>query len=160
VSPRQAAALVLLLPPLLLAACAPKAPKGVERASLDEAVARAIGDPSTCVMMAEAPSGRVVYRYGSHVTCGRKLPMCEGESEYAVSNLLRAASHGIVAADSCPTVADGSRTVGWAAGPARPGLVYAAVMEGERALPGRVMADRLQVAFRRAGVSAPARKAP
>jgi hypothetical protein len=43
--------------------------------------------------------------------------------------------------------------VSWAAGPtAREGVVYAAVMYGERALPGIEIARRLDEAFRDAGL--------
>ncbi len=54
---------------------------------------------------------------------------------------------------SCYTQADASRGVGWASGPlAAKGLVYAAVMEGDRAFPGRMMADRLASAFKKVGL--------
>ena len=55
---------------------------------------------------------------------------------------------------SCNSVADGSRGASWAAGPI-PGkpLVYAAVMEGDRVFPGRMMADRLSRAWTKAGLT-------
>jgi hypothetical protein len=56
---------------------------------------------------------------------------------------------------SCPSVPDGSRQVGWAEGrvqSAKRGLVYSAVMEGERALPGHEINARLFDAFQRAGL--------
>ena len=59
-----------------LSACAPGAPAGVDKAKLDDAVSRAIGDPGTCVLIGDG--GKVVYRYGTNVICGRKLPTCEG----------------------------------------------------------------------------------
>src|SRR5258707_2229823 len=43
----------------LLAACSPGAPKGVDKDQLDEAVSRAIGDPASCLLIAEVPGGRV-----------------------------------------------------------------------------------------------------
>jgi UDP-glucose 4-epimerase len=55
---------------------------------------------------------------------------------------------------SCSSTADASRGVGWAAGPIKgTDMVYAAMMEGERSFPGRMMAERLEAAFRRAKVS-------
>ena len=48
----------------------------------------------------------------------------------------------------------GSRGVGWAAGPIQgTDMVYAAMMEGDRSFPGRMMAERLDAAFRRAKLS-------
>ena len=69
--------------------------------------------------------------------------------------LLKAtAKDGLPRQLSCNTLADASRGVGWASGPiAGTDLVYGAVMEGDRAFPGRMMADRLETAFRRAKVS-------
>ena len=44
---------------------------------------------------------------------------------------------------SCNTLADASRGVGWASGPiAGTELVYAAMMEGDRAFPGRITCRR------------------
>jgi hypothetical protein len=43
--------------------------------------------------------------------------------------------------------------VGWASGPvAGRDLVYAAVMEGPRALPGRIMAEKLADALKAGGL--------
>jgi hypothetical protein len=44
--------------------------------------------------------------------------------------------------------------VGWSSGavPDRPELTYAAMMEGPRAFPGRMMAERLARAFKKAGL--------
>jgi hypothetical protein len=128
----------------------------VDRDELDAAVARAIGDPNTCVLIADAKSGRLQYRYNTQAACERQLPACDRTGLTNAGELLDRAPKGAVAL-SCDTLADGSRGVGWAAGPiAGADLVYAAVMEGDRALPGRVMADRLAGAFRRAGVARPA----
>ena len=140
---------------LALAACSPTAPPGVDRDDLDDAVSHAVGDPNTCVMIAEAGSGKVVYRYNSATTCVQEWPACDQPKSIKLRVLLEA-----VAKDrqhrrlSCNTTADASRGVGWAAGPiAGTQLVYAAVMEGDRAFPGRMMAERLDGAFRRAKVS-------
>lgn len=138
-----------------LGACGPGAPEGVDKAELDRAVSSAVGDPGTCVLIAEAGSGDIVYRYGTHQVCGRALPACEGEGVRSANDLAAAVAEGAPpVAASCPTAPDGSRSVGWAAGPVagRP-LVFAAMMEGQRALPGIVMTDRLQRAFQEAGLT-------
>lgn len=146
----------LLLSALLtLAACAPSAPPGVDADELEAAVSRAIGDPASCLMIARAGSGQRLYRYNSATACDRELPSCEGPYTVKISAVVdRAVKDRQVRQLSCNSQADGSRGVGWAAGPiAGTDLVYAAMMEGDRALPGRVMSDRLESAFRRAKVS-------
>jgi len=138
---------------LWLAACSSGAPEGLERATLDAAVSKAIGDPSTCVLIGEPGTGRLVYRYNTHVACGRALPSCEGAGTRTADELLKqTAKDGQIRRLSCDTLADGSRGVGWAAGPV-PGkpYVYAAMMEGDRSFPGMMMADRLERAFKTAG---------
>lgn len=129
----------------------------MDRDALDEAVARAIGDPSTCVLIAEAGSGRVNYRYNTPAVCGRAFPACDGPGTRKLKALLEATARDRQPRTlSCNTQADASRGVGWASGPiAGTDLVYAAMMEGDRAFPGRMMADRLETAFRRAKVSKP-----
>jgi hypothetical protein len=148
------AALSLVAAAALCAACAPAAPDGVDTSVLDREIGQRIGDPSTCVLVAERASGKVVYRYGSNTVCARSYPACQDQPARTADDLL--ASLGSTAAavtTSCPTATDGSRSVGWAAGPV-PGrdLVFAAVMEGPRALPGMIMADRLAGAFAAAGM--------
>lgn len=127
----------------------------MNRDDLDAAISRVVGDPSTCVLIAEAGSGRRYYRYNSATACAREFEACDQPGTRRLDDLLKA-----VAKDrqprrlSCNTLTDASRGVGWAAGPiAGTNLVYAAMMEGERAFPGRMMADRLEGAFRRAKVS-------
>jgi hypothetical protein len=140
---------------LTLCACQPGAPPGVDKDRLDEAVSRAVGDPNTCVLIAERGSGRVLYRYNTATACAKEYPGCEGPGGLKLGRLLKvAAQDGRPRQLSCYTLPDRSRSVGWAAGPiaGRP-WVYAAVMEGDRAFPGLMMADRLQGAFRRAKVS-------
>ncbi|WP_309087517.1 hypothetical protein [Phenylobacterium sp.] len=126
----------------------------MDKARLDEAVSRAVGDPNTCVLIAER-GGKTLYRYNTATACAKKYPDCEGAGEMAVGDLLEAvAKDGRPRYLSCPTLPDRSRGVGWAAGPiAGKDQVYAAVMEGDRSFPGRMMADRLEAAFRRAGAS-------
>ena len=137
-----------------LAGCSPGAPKGVDKAQLDEAISNAVGDPATCVMIAEQATGKVVYRYNSHTACARSLPACDTPGQRTVEDLLKGtAKDGKARALSCYTAADASRGVGWASGPlAAKGLVYAAMMEGDRAFPGRMIADRLSRAFAKVGL--------
>jgi hypothetical protein len=148
----------LIAATLALAACAPSgAPSGVDRDQLDAAISKAIGDPNSCVLIAEKPSGRVLYQYNSATACANKWPACDHPGETKVKALLEAtAKDGKARELSCDSLPDGSRGVGWASGaiPGKP-LVYAAVMEGDRAFPGRMMAERLDSAFRRAKLSAP-----
>jgi hypothetical protein len=139
-----------------LAACSPGAPKGVEKEVLDDAVSRAIGDPDSCMLIAEQESGKLVYRYNSHTACARLLPSCTGgaPATQTIEDLLKVTrKDGQTRTLSCNSTADASRGVGWASGviPGK-GLVYAAMMEGPRAFPGRVMAERLSQAFRDAGL--------
>ena len=117
----------------------------------------AIGDPNSCLLIAERGSGQVLYRYNTATACARAFPACERPGEAKLSALLKAtAADGRPRMLSCSTQADASRGVGWAAGPITgTDLVYAAMMEGERAFPGRMMAERLSGAFRRAKVSKP-----
>ena len=142
---------------LAVSACSPGAPPGVSRDALDAAVSRAIGDPNSCLLIAEAGSGKRLYRYNTHTACDRELPSCEGPDKTKVGRLLeRTAKDRQPRQLSCDTLADASRGVGWAAGPIQgTDLVYAAMMEGDRAFPGRMMADRLEGAFCRAKVSKP-----
>ena len=139
---------------LVLAACGPGAPRGVDKGALDEAVSHAIGDPATCVLIAEAPSGKVVYRYNNNVACGRVLPACDAAGSRTLADLLKATgADGQPRTTSCAWPNDPSKGVSWAAGPI-PGkpLTYAALMEGNRALPGRMMAERLDDAFKSVGL--------
>jgi hypothetical protein len=151
---------VLGLAAAVLAACSPGAPKGVDKGALDAAVSRAIGDPASCLLIAEQASGKLVYRYNTHTACARPLPSCTGpaanpaDGVQTIDQLLKATlKDGQARTLSCNSVADASRGVGWASGPIPgKGLVYAAMMEGDRAFPGRMMADRLARAFKDAGL--------
>jgi len=141
---------------LALGACSPGAPKGVDKDTLDAAVSRAIGDPASCLLIAEQGSGKLVYRYNTHTACARALPSCApgAPPTSTVDQLLKATlKDGQPRTLSCSSTADASRGVGWASGPIPgKGLVYAAMMEGDRAFPGRMMADRLGRAFKDAGL--------
>jgi hypothetical protein len=152
---RAAALSSALILAALLAACAPKAPAGVSKDKLDDAVGGAIGDPATCVLIAERPSGKIVYQFNNHIACGRLLPACAGgAARQTVQQLLRATlADGRPRMTSCTWSNDPSKGISWASGPI-PGknLTYAALMEGQRALPGRMMAERLEDAFKSTGV--------
>ena len=153
-SNRRPEAAAALLAALALSACSQDAPKGVDKAVLDDAVSRAVGDPNSCVLIAEQASAKVVYRYNSHSACGRALAACDAPGTRTAQDLVEmTARDGKTRQLSCNTTSDASRGVGWASGviPGK-GLAYAAVMEGERAFPGRMMADRLEGAFRKAGL--------
>ncbi|KRA66962.1 hypothetical protein ASD89_01645 [Caulobacter sp. Root656] len=139
-----------------LAACSPKLPKGVDEQQLSEAVGRAIGGPNTCVLLANK-AGKVVWTGGGYITCARNLPTCGGTTTTAQSVLEGAVGKPARFA-SCPS-GPGANTVGWAmgpvpVGPGKPdlGLSYVAVMEGERALPGREVQERIEEAFAKAGL--------
>ncbi|MGR4863659.1 hypothetical protein [Caulobacter sp. LARHSG274] len=155
---RAAAVLALLAATGLgLAACAPKLPAGVDGDRLTEAVGRAIGGPNTCVLVGDS-KGRLVWRAGGYITCARQLPSCQGTTTTA-QTVLEGAIGKPPRFASCPTGTGGANTVGWAMGPApiadgRPDrrLTYVAVMEGERALPGREVQERVERAFEKAGL--------
>lgn len=144
-----------VLAALALGACSPTAPKGVSKEALDTAVGDAIGDPNTCVLIGKAGSGQTVYQYGTHVSCGKAWPVCAGADSRTPQALLKdTARAGAPLQASCRSNADGSRGVGWSAGPVEghTDLVYVAVMEGASTPPGVIIADKLKSAFRRAGL--------
>jgi hypothetical protein len=137
-----------------LAACTPSLPDGVKKETLDDAVSRAIGDPATCVLLARVSDGQRIYRYNSATQCDRALPTCDSPQTRKIKDLLaETVAEKAPHAASCPSSADGLRSVGWASGVLpKSGLAYAAMMEGKRALPGMVMQDRLADAFKTAGL--------
>jgi hypothetical protein len=128
---------------------------GLPTTQLDNQIAAAIGDPTTCVLIADAATGKVLYRYGDDFNCTRGLPACDQPGlTNAKSALAFAAKPGGRFA-SCNSLPDGSRQVGWAEAPiagARRNLVYSAVIEGQRALPGHEINARLYDAFQKAGL--------
>jgi hypothetical protein len=153
---RLAPPLALLAALALAAGCAPSLPKGVDPVALEAAIDDAVGDPNTCVLIGQAQTGRLVWRYGTHGVCGKVWPACNGTEARTVEGLLKTAGReGAEIWASCPSNADQSRTVAWAAGPApgRPGLVFTAVMEGPNTPPGVVLGDKLRTAFERGGLS-------
>ena len=153
---RRRTAAAFCLSAFALAACSPGAPKGVDKDTLDAAISQAIGDPDSCLLIAEQGSGKLVYRYNTHTACARALPACNGQADatQTIDQLLKATEKdGQTHELSCSSTADASRGVGWASGPIPgKGLVYAAVMEGDRAFPGRMIAERLASAFKAAGL--------
>ncbi len=154
-------ALVLLAIAALLAACSPTTPGaapaagGLPSNQLDSQIAAAIGDPTTCVLIADA-GGKVLYRYGDDFNCVRGLPACDAPGLINAKSALQYATKPGGRFASCNSLPDGSRQVGWAEGPVQSAagrnLVYSAVMEGQRALPGHEMNARLFDAFNKAGL--------
>ena len=131
---------------MMLAACAPKGPEGVDPDILAQAVGQSVGDPGTCVVLAERETGKIVWKSAKSYVCARTLPSCVTSAERSVEDLAKEAAKGGVLMTGCSNVT-------WAAGPTRrENLVFAAVMQGERALPGIEIARRLDKAFERAGL--------
>lgn len=127
---------------LALAACAKK--DALPSAKLDAAIGRSIGDPTTCVLIADRASGKVLYTYGDRFNCVRALPACDRPGTLSGRQALGLAAGGRGA--SCASNADASRSVGWAEGVvagSQPPIIYSAVMEGQAALPGIEMNTRL-----------------
>jgi hypothetical protein len=128
---------------------------GLPSVALDHAIADAVGDPDTCVLLADAATGRVVYRYGQPFNCERGVQACDRPGAMSAIQALAFAGQPGGREVSCPSNADGSRMAGWAAGraaSAKRKLFYSALMEGQTALPGHEIAARLDGAFRRAGL--------
>ena len=148
--------ILLLSVALAIAGCAKSGAGGrLPGGALDQAIGQAIGDPSTCVLLADKVSGKVLYRYGESFNCLRGVPACDRPGFLNATQALALAATPGGRGASCPSTADGSRTVGWAEGVVagkRDGLVYSAVMEGQTALPGHEMASRLDDAFQNAGL--------
>jgi len=140
----------------ILCACTPPSGRGLHTNQLDNQIGQAIGDPSTCVLLADRASGTVVYRYGDDANCNRALPACDAPGPLTAKAALKFAAQPGGRMASCSSVPDGSRTVGWAEGRVRSAtnrdLTYSAVMEGERALPGHEINARLFDAFQKAGL--------
>jgi hypothetical protein len=159
---RPGAPLAALLLALSPGACSPpaKAPAAAAHGrlpagALDQAIAQAIGDPTTCVLIADKASGKTLYQYGEVFNCVRGLPACDRAGVLSARQALALAAAPQGRETSCASVPDGSRLVGWAQGPVgpkSPDLVYSAVMEGQKALPGHEMAARLADAFQSVGL--------
>jgi hypothetical protein len=138
-----------------LAGCSGPKRSGLPADALDHAVANAIGDPDTCLLLADGRSGRVLYRYGAPFNCIRGLPACDRPGFMSATQALALAGTAEGRRASCASNADGSRMVGWAEGKVASrtrDLVYSAMMEGQTALPGHEMNARLYDAFQKVGL--------
>jgi hypothetical protein len=139
---------------LILTACAPA--HRLPSAKLDALIGDYIGDPTTCVLIADKASGKVLYSYGDHFNCVRAMPACDRPGTLSAKQALTLATTSGGRGASCPSVADGSRSVGWAEGAiagSQPPLLYSAVMEGQAALPGIEMNTRLAQVFLNTGLT-------
>lgn len=123
--------------------------------ALDAAIGQAIGDPTTCVLIARASDRKVLYRYGDGFNCVRGLPACDRPGSLSAEQALALATPA-GRFKSCNSNDAGDRTVGWAEGPVTSAhgrqLVYSAMMEGQRALPGMEMSARLDDVFDKVGL--------
>lgn len=144
---------------LVLAACSNgggKAAPSLQDLDLDNQIGRAVGDPSTCVILADRKTGKTLYTYGVAANCAVALPACDRPGTLTAKQAVPLADSLEGRHAGCDTRPDGSRSVGWAQGrvtsTAGRDLTYTAVMEGERALPGLEMSDRLVQAFKNAGL--------
>ncbi len=138
-----------------IAACTPPSARGLDHDALDNNIGAAIGDPATCVLLADRASGKVVYRFGEPQACDRALPACDAPGTLTAAGALAFAMRPNGRLVSCPSVPDGSRTVGWAAAHvpnSKRDLIYSAVMEGDHALPGQEISARLADAFADSGL--------
>lgn len=141
---------------LTLAGCSQPPPGGsLPSDSLDQAIGGVIGDPTTCVIIADRATHKTLYRYGQLFNCVRGLPACDRPGFLSAQQALALADTADGRGASCPTNADASRRVGWAEGrvpSSKRNLIFSAVMEGERALPGQEMIGRLDEAFGNVGL--------
>jgi len=139
----------------LPAACARGGGPGLPTAALDKAIGNAIGDPTTCVIIADRTTRKTLYTYGQAFNCERGMPACDRAGAMSAKGALALADTAGGRHASCPSNADASRNVGWAEGRVRSkksDWIYSAVMEGDRALPGEEMASRLADAFQTVGL--------
>lgn len=143
----------------LLAGCSQPAPGGIDKDVLDNAVGSAVGDPATCVLLAERDTGKVVYRWGEARICRREFTDCRTPpTVISAEALIQLAAKGDARTESCD-IQNGESRVAWASGPVTAGdgakhgpLVYAVNMEGVNALPGREIRARLEPALAGAGL--------
>ena len=150
---------IAIVTALQLAACArPVGSAGagaMPSGALDHYIGDAIGDPTTCVVVAERATHKILYRYGQVFNCVRGLPACDRSGVMSAQNAVALADTADGRGASCASSPDGSRRVGWAEGriaTSKRDLIYSAVMEGQRALPGQEMMARLAEAFGNAGI--------
>src|SRR4051812_28401118 len=113
---------VILIGAGLIAGCSAKTPAGVDQYALAEAIGGSIGDPSACVVLADA-KGKVPWRYQALNVCEIKRAACDAPGERTAMDLA-----AIVAKSGQPVQAS-CNAVSWTAGPTpRDGVFYAAVM--------------------------------
>src|SRR4051794_8897590 len=148
---------VCLAAALVLGACTPTPPsaRGLDHDALDDAIAKAIGDPDTCVLLADRATRKVVYRYGEAMTCARALPACGRAGTMTAADALALAETPGGRTASCASNPEVTRGVAWAEGKVdskKHDLIFSAIMEGQRALPGIEITTRLQNALADAGV--------
>ncbi len=139
---------------LLLSACAQSGKLPAKK--LDAAIGARVGDPTTCVVIADKTSGKVLYRYGEEFNCARALAACDRPGTLSGRQALGLAATPGGRGASCASNPQGTRNVGWAEGViagSDPPLIYSAVMEGQRALPGIEMNTRLAQVFSDTGLS-------
>src|SRR5947209_3518464 len=130
---------------LLAAACTRPNGAGLPSTQLDQAIGKAVGDPTTCVLVADRATGKIRYRYGQLFNCVRGMPACDRPGFLTAKSALKLAAIP-ARGQSCPSNPQASRQVGWAEGViggASGPLIYSAAMEGDRALPGHEMNVRL-----------------
>ena len=123
--------------------------------ALDHAIGDAVGDPTTCVIIAERTTRKTIYTYGESSNCARELPACDRPGTLSANKALALADKPDDRGASCPSNDDGSRRVGWAEGRVnskRGNWIYSAMMEGEKTLPGQEILARLALAFKKAGL--------
>ena len=150
----RGAAVLAVSAALALGACA-KSGADLPGDALDQQIGRAIGDPTTCVIIADRSSHKVLYTYGQKFNCLRGMPACDRPGYLSAQQALSLADTADGRGASCPSNPDASRMVGWAEGRVKSSkrdLVFSAVMEGDRALPGQEMSARLGDAFSAAGL--------
>lgn len=142
---RVGASASILLAAAWLVGCSPNLPDGVDAKRLTDTVGAVIGDPATCVILAQKGTGKVLWRSSRRQVCAQERQACTRPGLTTPEALIKDAAKGL-------TLQTGCESVSWAAGPTpRADIVYAAVMYGERALPGREIAYRLDSAFKTAG---------
>jgi hypothetical protein len=140
---------------LFMAGCSRPSANSFPSDALDQTIAGVIGDPTTCVIIAERTTHRTLYRYGELFNCVRGLPACDRPGFLTAQQALALADTTDGRGASCPSNAHSGRRVGWAEGRVaskKRDLIYSAVMEGDRALPGQEMIARLTDAFANAGL--------
>ncbi|HEV2364000.1 MAG TPA: hypothetical protein VGS12_07350 [Caulobacteraceae bacterium] len=123
-------------------------PGKLPSAALDLAIGQAIGDPTTCVIIFNAADNKKLYQYGQDFNCQRPLPACDRPGTLTGETALAFAAGARMA--SCNLPSPPGAAVGWAEGKvlgAKEPLVYSAVMDGQRALPGHEMSARMDNVF-------------